>query len=677
MLGEPIDTNTQIKMFEEYFKQPEVYSTFLKYKRKGRSYVKLDYSDLLIHNTELAYQLLESPEETLKAADLATESLDMGDTEGTPFKFKVRFFHLPQGQRRHVWQVRGEDVGKLISLRGVINKASDVHGVCVSARFECPSCANIITVTMDGEWKEATRCTCGRKGKFRLMGQEMMNQIKLGLIDDLMEEENKDRGVAREKLCLLTEDLTSHEIDTLIKPGKPAILNGFMTYVRRNEGKGKSAEFTSIMRVNSVEFIKTGWDTVRVTGKEEERIKKLSKEKNIIKRLSESIADVHGHDAPKQACLLLLAGAPHLYDDNEHLSSRGTIHVLLIGNPGSAKSYLMRRAGGLSPINRFQSASTASGKGLIAAVSQDKDLGAWVIYPGIVPMASGGVALIDEIDKTHEDDYGEHNNAMNDMEVPISKANVKGKLDTVTSYLATANPEERVFTDTGSYFSQIDMPRDFLDRFDYIFVMMDPSDEKERDRIMDVMLERHLDSEKEKSWKPEFSHEFITKYVAYCRRKDPKCPSSVFPEIKKQLLELMQPRDEGQTRVSFRQLESVMRFAYASARLHLRDVTEEDVRLAIGLKRDSFIGLKILDGAGSYNWNVDEGVQEEKLNNLEVVKQALKEFLPDARAETGMLQVIGACVNRGVPEDKAEEIVEKLIRKGDYFEPRPGMVRRI
>src|SRR3990167_8271229 len=98
--------------------------------------------------------------------------------------------------------------------------------------------------------------------------------------------------------------------------------------------------------------------------------------------------------------------------------------MLLIGNPGEAKTYLAKRAGAISPIFSFQSADTASGKGLVAAVVQDKDIGAWTIYPGVVAMANKGVVTIDEIDKTHKEDYGDHNNAMNDMMVIIAKSNV-------------------------------------------------------------------------------------------------------------------------------------------------------------------------------------------------------------------------------------------------------------
>ena len=286
--------------------------------------------------------------------------------------------------------------------------------------------------------------------------------------------------------------------------------------------------------------------------------------------------------------------------------------------------------------------------------------------------------IIDEIDKTHEDDYGDHNNAMNDMCVEIAKANVKGRLDTQTCYLATANPEERVFTDTGTYFSQIDMPRDFLDRFDYIFAMEDPQDDKDRDQIMNIMLERQLGAKEERSWHQEFTHDFITKYIAYCRRAmpEPNCPRSLFPVVKKRLLELMRPQGEGQVKVSFRQLESVLRFAYASARLHLRDVTEEDVEYAIGLKRNSFIGLKIMDEVGRYNWELDEGIVADKVADLEIIKGVLKEFLPDNQASVGMQQVIEMCKERGVDEDKTEEVLSKLIRRGDYYEPKNGMVRR-
>ena len=658
-----METDEQVEIFREFFEQMNITSTTKE--------IQVPFNKLSEHNPELANELLDNPEDTMNVAELVIEDMDL---EGG--RIPVNFIKLPKIQQRHIWEIRTEDVGKMISLKGTINKSSSIIHVCKSATFECPTCANMTKILMDWEYKELTKCPCGRKGKQNVVKKEIIDNIKLGLIDDLMDKDNVDRSVAREKLAILSDkELTSHKVDMMIKPGKKVILNGYLRYVQ----KIKTVEFESIFHVNSIEFVDIGWDTVKVTKKEEKEIKKLAKEGDIITRLANSIADVEGFPEIKVASLLLLAGSPNMYDKNKHLTSRGTIHVLLIGSPGVAKTYFIKRAGAISPIFSFQSANTASGKGLVVAVAQDKEIGAWVIYPGVVPMAHKGVCSIDELDKTHQDDYGDHNSAMNDMEIIVAKSNVKGRLETETSYLATANPEDRVFTEFKTYYEQIDMPQDFIDRFDIILPMVSPLAEDERDRIMETMLDRHTDESSQSIWKPEFSHKFIRKYIAYCRGKKPtpKLPRELRKVIKEKLHDLMKPRGEEQVKISFRQLESILRFAYASARLRLRDICKEDIDIAFDLKKKSFLDLGIINELGDFRWSTLEDVNEEKISDKEIIHNVLKELMPETDSMVELQNIVDRCKAKGVDEDKVEEYIEQLMRKGDIFEPKRGLIRKL
>ena len=658
-------TSEKISEFADFFAK-----NYMAKLTQSKDCIILPFTSLSEWSVDLASELLDSPEDYLKMANLAVQTL-VDDKS-----IYVRFTGLPKIQHRNVWETRKEDVSKFIALTGIINKSSSIIHLCQVAKFECHNCGSIIVIAQnDGKFIEPFSCSCGRKGKFILIDKEFTDIIKLGVIDDLMARENVDRSIAREKLAILSHDLTSLEVDQKIKPGKKVILNGYFKY----QQKSGSAEFDSIFHVNSIEFVKVGWDTVKASKAEEEEIIKLAKQKDIVPRLAESIADVEGFKEAKIACLLMLTGAPHKYDENGHLVSRGTTHILLIGNPGGGKTFLAKRAGSISPIYSFASAATASGKGLVAAVSQDKDIGAWVIYPGVVAMASKGVCVIDEIDKTHKEDYGDHNNAMNDMTVIIAKGNVKGKLETETNYLATANPENRIFTEYDTYANQIDMPKDFQDRFDLILPMVSPTDKIAQEKIMDIMLERHTDDKGKKSWNPEFTHDFIQKYIAYCRKNNPNpiLSTELFAYIKKKLVELMRPRSEEQSMISFRHLESILRFAYESARLKLRDITEEDVDLGFNLKKKSFVELGIISGVGGFSWAKLENIEEKVISEKEIIHDVLKEILPDTHTFGDWQEIIRKCKEKGVDEDIAEEHIHKLMTKGDFYEPKRGYLRRI
>lgn len=674
-----------MKKFEEFFNN-HTKDKLLKTITKGKKWLKIQFHDLAKFDIDLANDLLENPEEVLREADIAIEQFDtLGDVK----RIHTRFIGLPNSSLRNVWEIRSIDVEKFVGVKGIINKSSDIYHLCDWVLLQCKKCQKNTNVYMQNdEWKEPLYCKqCGeRKPGWSVVRKEMFDSIKLGIIDDLIE--NRDRTIAREKIAILQKDLTSKKIDQQIRPGKKVIVNGFFKYRQKATNNQKSLEHELEFFANSIEFVKVGWETIPISKAEEEKIKGLAKQEDIVDKIAYSVTDVKGHSDVKLACLLLLTGAPHVYDREGQLASRGTIHVLLVGNPGTAKTFTAKRFGAISPISSFQSAATASGRGLVASVSQDKDIGGWVIYPGVVAMCHKGVVIIDEIDKTSPDDYGDHNNAMNDMIVAIAKASAKGRLETETSYLATANPENRVFTKYDSFYNQIDMPKDFLDRFDLIFPMENPTDIENRKQVVNVMLERHLstDIKEKRDWKPEFNLDFIRKYIAYARRFNPNMASEIFPYVQKKLGELMSSKgayseekreSELQHQVSVRHLESILRFAYASARLHLRNVTKQDIDRAFNLKRQSFLKLGIIDEhTGAFSWAKLENIDEEVVSDTEMMHKILKGF-SDKMKLIPVDDIMLAAKEENIDEEKMEEYISKLKRKGDYYEPKRGFISKI
>lgn len=658
-----------IEQWGRFFTDPQQQESIYKYVNKGRPWVKLQFLDIAKFNQELADMLLDTPEEVVKGAEMALAKID----HGSEVPLVPRIFGLPKSQQRHVWQIRTEDVGVFIGVKGIINKSSGVVHVCSCARYECIRCGAILNVLMEsnGRFKVPRACGCGSKTGFRLLDTEVEDSIKMGIADDLMDNDNRDRAIAREKMVVMMRDLTCFAIDKLIKPGKKVIVNGYLKYLKDEKTNVMDSEFVA----NSIEFVEVGWQTIRILPGTEERILEVAKSPTLLRDMSESIADIEGHPEAKLACLLQLAGAPNLYDSTQNIASRGTIHLLLVGEPGVAKTYLAKRAGGICPIYSFQSAVTSSGRGLVASVAQDKVMGCWVIYPGVVAMASKGVVVIDEVEKTHEDDYGDHNNAMNDMRVFVAKANVKGVLETETSYLATANPKHKIFSNYESFYSQIEMPKDFLDRFDLILPIVPAKTKEQRDKVMDIMLQRHSKHTKSE-WTPKYDHAFMREYIAYGRQKfpTPALAPHLFTFIKEELHNLMKPKQEEQVRVSFRQLESILRFAYASARLHLRDITEEDVKIAFDLKKESFRSLGIIDEQGGFSWVALEDIKPDDITRSAKLMDIIREEMPLKGPPTDIEKILDACVKQGLDRFKSEVEIDKLRSQGVFFEPRRGQI---
>lgn len=656
---------------DDFLNTEEIMILLLRYVSKGRHWIKFDYLELLRHSIELAEELLNNPEETLKGFDLMIEQIIGSD------KHTARFFNLPESVVKPIWEVRNQDVGKFIGIKGLISKISTPEQLCKFIKYECPSCGAIINViVLENKIPKPHKCGCGRKGGFKTINKKLVDFLKVGIIDDLSDRENLNRTITREKLCLFEKDMACREIDALLKPSKKILVNGYLRVIKKR-GEDET-EFTTLFIVNSVEFPKTGWDNVEIDQKSEIRILELSQENDIIQRLSQSVVDVEGENTIKLACMLQLAGSPHIYNKNKILDSRGTIHILMIGDTGSAKTTIAKNFGNISPIHSYQSCSTASGKGLVASVIKDADIGNWVVYAGVVPMASGGIVILDEMDKTNKDDFGDHNHSMNDMLVPVAKANVKAVLETKTSYLATANPIHKVFSMYEDFYRQIDMPKDLMDRFDVIFPVVTTTDDKRKDKIMDIILDRHTTTMKE--WNPEFSVDFIRKYVAYCRQNNPnpKINKKFYPLIKEHLLKIMRPKDTTEMRVSFRHMESIIRFAYASAILRLDDVKKQDILLAFKIKYDSFRSLGIIDEHGFMSFEADAGVDVKKRTAYEIVEEHLKIMLPDYQATCEEQELVQKCIEKGLNEVEIDEVLEKKKSKlGELYNPRPHLLQRI
>ena len=172
----------------------------------------------------------------------------------------------------------------------------------------------------------------------------------------------------------------------------------------------------------------------------------------------------------------------------------------------------------------------------------------------------------------------------------------------------------------------------------------------------------------------------MTKYIAYCRRtkERPELKKELSLLIKNKLKELMKPKSESEAKFSFRHLEGILRFAYASARLHLRDVTEEDILLAFQLKKKSFEDLGIIDKeTGLFNYGKIENIDYKKVEDRKKLEEIFDSMMPNGELVL-IDDLITEANKNGIPEKEVYEYIEKGRRNGDWFEPNPDVnLRRI
>ena len=209
-----MDATTLITKLQEFLEKT-YYDQILERVRKGEKSLTVEFAQLAIFDPELADLLLDQPEEVLKAGELAVEQLNMGkEVKG----FTLRFRGLPASAIMLVREIRSKHLTKLLAFDGVVRNKSEVRPQVASARFECPSCGNTHTILqLDSKFKEPTRCSCGRKGKFKLVSKELVD-AQMMVLEEVPEQLEGGEQPKRMNV-LLKNDLVSPLTEKRTNPG--------------------------------------------------------------------------------------------------------------------------------------------------------------------------------------------------------------------------------------------------------------------------------------------------------------------------------------------------------------------------------------------------------------------------------------------------------------------------
>jgi len=270
------------------------------------------------------------------------------------------------------------------------------------------------------------------------------------------------------------------------------ILNGILKAGMKRSGGGKSTLFDIFLNVNSIEIADKDYDEIDITLEEEEEIKQLARDPEIYTKIIASIApSIYGMKTEKEVVALqLFGGVSKKMSDGTCI--RGDIHVLLVGDPGTAKSQILRYVSEIAPRAVYASGQSATKAGLTAtAVKDEFGEGRWTLEAGALVLADKGIACIDEMDKMNKEDRSAMHEAMEQQRVSVAKAGIMATLHCRCSLLAAANPKIGKFEDYTPIPKQIDMPASLLSRFDVIFPVHDtPGDTEDKERT-DSILNLH------------------------------------------------------------------------------------------------------------------------------------------------------------------------------------------
>jgi len=525
--------------WEEFFEEQSYHTRILSLADEYPETRALEvrFEDLNRYDTDFAVFVLRRPQTAIAAGEETVKRLLPPTDE--EMHLHLRLKGIPRESRVQIRGLRSKHLGTFIAVEGLVRKATEVRPKITDASFRCVRCGTVIKEPQEGaQFREPMECYedqggCKRSAsatKFILHGE-----ISLFLDTQRVEVQEAPEGLrGGEEPRRIAGDVDD-DLTGLIMPGDRVVLNGTLRSAQRMKPGLKQTLFDIFLDINSVEMEQVEFEEIEVTEKDMEEIRKAADDPDIYRHIVASIApSIYGLDIEKEALSLqLFGGVPKLMPDGRRI--RGDIHVLLVGDPGTAKSELLAYMSRLSPRGVLATGKAASAAGLTAAAVRDEfGEGRWTLEAGALVLADKGLACIDEMDKMNPQDRSAIHEALEQQRVSVAKAGITAVLQARCAVLGAANPKFGRFDEHKNIGDQIDMPPTLLSRFDIIFSLIDkPQSDYDRS-LADHVLRGHLVGEigirleqggtvppmnvSPEQFQPFFEPSFFRKYVACAKR---------------------------------------------------------------------------------------------------------------------------------------------------------------
>ncbi|HUR61247.1 MAG TPA: minichromosome maintenance protein MCM [Candidatus Thermoplasmatota archaeon] len=647
--------------------------------------VTVAFNDIQLRDPDLANYLLHKPGQSLRLGAQVLHQMDV-TVEPRP-KLHLRITGLPDSQRIIPRNLRAEHLGKFLAVEGLVKKVTEVRPTVQEAVFECKVCTTQVRILQDDEFlSEPVLCeTCDAQRPWRFVEEESryLDHQKV----EIQEAPEGLRGGSQpERLTIhLTDDLVHR-----VAPGDRIRMNGILTTQARRQGSQKRVEFNKILNGVSIEVQQQEFSEVQYTAEEEDEICTLGEDPAIYDRLRASFAPtIYGLDVEKDALILsLFGGVEKTYKDGSR--SRGDIHVLLVGDPGVAKSQLLRYLSKLAPRAIFTSGKGASAAGLTAAAVKDEfGEGQWTLEAGALVLADKGIACIDELDKMDKNDQSSMHQAMEQQEISIAKAGISATLKSRCAVIGAANPKLGRFDEFTPIHEQINMPPALLSRFDLIFSLLDKPGRDKDNQLAGHLLKTHqagevrehrlahpggaytMEDEERlmRRVKPDLSAELLRKYVAYAKR-------NVFPVLSEEALATIQQyyvnlRNSGDGSIPFtaRQLEAFVRLAEASARIRLSQEADlRDAQRAIHIVESYLKSVGVDRETGKFDIDViATGVSHSQHDRMRILLDIVRTLAKNDKGYAAEDDIVREASKQGITPDLARKSLETMHRNGSIF----------
>ncbi|GAB7360755.1 hypothetical protein MBLNU230_g0629t1 [Neophaeotheca triangularis] len=631
-------------------------------------YCDIDIAHLIAYDEDLAHRMTNEPADFIPIFEAAlrtcTQTIlypsrtqeDLDAAAALPEHQLL--IHSSQSQS----SIRGltaTNVSHLVRIPGIVIGASTLSSKATALHIECRNCHHTETIPVtSGFTGLSLPRTCGRS-----KGPGDTEQCPL---DPYFVVHEKSQFIDQQVLKLqeAPDDVPVGELPrhilvsadrylaNRVVPGSRCTVMGvFSIYQSQKNGKGTGAVairnpyLRAVGIQTDLSHNQVGGGSMNFTEEEEEEFIELSRRPDLYSLFASCIApSIYGNaDIKKAITCLLMGGSKKILPDGMRL--RGDINVLLLGDPGTAKSQLLKFVSQCSPIAIYTSGKGSSAAGLTASVQRDTSTREFYLEGGAMVLADNGVVCIDEFDKMRDEDRVAIHEAMEQQTISIAKAGITTILNARTSVLAAANPVFGRYDDLKSAGENIDFQTTILSRFDLIFIVRDEHDRNRDETIAKHVMGIHMGQNPQQSnpsttdsADPAIPLDKMKRYISYCKsraapRLSPEAAeklSSHFVSIRRQVARAeSEANSRSSIPITVRQLESLVRITESLAKIELQPIaTEKHVDEAIRLFLGSTMDAVMSSSDGASTSSLQGHVSREGVEETGKVEEELRRRLP-------------------------------------------------
>ncbi|VDK46097.1 unnamed protein product [Anisakis simplex] len=676
----------------------------------GEYRLEISLNDLKNFDEEAAIKLRKYPSRFMPAleeaakivADEITQPRPEDEEEVHDIQVTLTLDEYPSSIRR----LKSEQVSQIVKISGIVVAASQVRAKATRVSLQCRTCRHAINNIelkpgLEG-FSLPRKCAANQSTQLQRCPLDPYFIIpdKCRCVDyQMLKLQENPEDVPHGEMPRHMQLYCDRYLTDRVAPGNRITLIGVFSIKTAQKQKVTDKSLLGIrapyIRVLGIQVGMSGpghADQLSFTPEEERKFRELSKKPDAYQIIANSIApSIYGSEDIKKAiaCLLFSGSRKRLPDG---LTRRGDINVLLLGDPGTAKSQLLKFVEKVAPIGVYTSGKGSSAAGLTASVIRDPQSRSFIMEGGAMVLADGGIVCIDEFDKMREDDRVAIHEAMEQQTISIAKAGITTTLNSRCAVLAAANSvygrwDEQKGNDN------IDFMPTILSRFDMIFIVKDTHDVNRDTTLAKHVISVHVNASanrehEEEVAEGELSLEFLKKYISYCRvtcapRLSEKGGEKLihsYVRLRNPPVDVEQKRSDvngigcavqgnriAETRsrsaipITIRQLEAIVRMSEALAKMELQPfATEKHVDEALRLFRVSTI-----EAAATGNLTGIEGFtspeDQEAFNRIEA--QLKKRFALGTHVSEYL--IVQDFVGQNYPENLVKKVIQMCVRRGE------------